>query len=183
MGLTETLNGLNATSASNGIDVHMMLPTEYGAVAILSASGYGNPKKLRDEANAQKRTTTGNSTGVYFTGDRWEVTASGTNGKYENFDSKLKGTITQFIGGSSWHGATTTDIVLKNVGQAYFGYSVKAPATGCKIRVAAGGSGIFGAAYLGWWRWGTHADFFGESEDPAWDRFDHRPSPSRGCVA
>ena len=28
MGLDETLNGLDATSESNGIDVHMMLPTE-----------------------------------------------------------------------------------------------------------------------------------------------------------
>ena len=54
----------------------MMLPTEYGAVAILSASGYGNSGKLRDETNVQKRTTTGNSTGVYFTGDRWEWLAS-----------------------------------------------------------------------------------------------------------
>lgn len=76
MGLNETLNGLNATSEENGIDVHMMLPTEYGAVAILSASGYGNAGKLRDETNAQKRTTTGNSTGVYFTGDSWEWVAS-----------------------------------------------------------------------------------------------------------
>lgn len=76
MGLSETLNGLNATSASNKIDVHMMLPTEYEAVAILSASGYGNSKKLTDETNALKRTTTGNSTGVYFTGNRAEVTAS-----------------------------------------------------------------------------------------------------------
>lgn len=72
MGLNETLSGLNATSESNHIDVHMMLPTEYGAIAILSASGYGNPGKLRDETNVQKRTTTGNPTGVYFTGDKYE---------------------------------------------------------------------------------------------------------------
>ncbi len=85
MGLEETLDGLNATSQSNNIDVHMMLPNEYSAVAILSISGYGNAGKLRDESDIQKRTTTGNATGVYFTGDRWEVLA-GTNdvgaGKY-----------------------------------------------------------------------------------------------------
>ncbi len=39
----------------NGIDVHMMLPTEYGAVAILSASGYGNSGKLRDETDPRKK--------------------------------------------------------------------------------------------------------------------------------
>lgn len=88
MGLTETLNGRDATSVSNNIDVHMMLPTEYGAIAILSASGYGNSKQLRESnTDAQKRTTTGNSTGVYFTGDRWEITATrelqaGDGGKY-----------------------------------------------------------------------------------------------------
>lgn len=75
MGLDEILDGINATSEENGIDVHMMLPTEYGAVAILSASGYGNSGKLRDETDPQKRTTTGNATGVYFTGDRWEIVA------------------------------------------------------------------------------------------------------------
>lgn len=79
MGLTETLSGLNATSESNHIDVHMVLPTEYKAVAILSASGYGNPGKLRDEADVLKRTTTGNSTGAYFAGNRIEWLASNGN--------------------------------------------------------------------------------------------------------
>ena len=48
MGLKETLNtDLTSSSGSNGIDVHMMRTTEYGAIAILSASGYGNQVMLK----------------------------------------------------------------------------------------------------------------------------------------
>lgn len=60
MGLSETLNSnLTSSSSSNGIDVHMQKNTEYGALAILSASSYGNPNKVNDG-----ETTTGNATGV-----------------------------------------------------------------------------------------------------------------------
>ena len=60
MGLTETLNdNLTSSSDSNNIDVHMQKNTEYGALAILSASSYGNPNKVEDG-----ETTTGNATGV-----------------------------------------------------------------------------------------------------------------------
>ena len=70
MGLTETLDTETklGASESNNIDVHMMKATEYGAVAILSASGYGNSEKLQQSSI---KSTTGNTTGVYFTGDRW----------------------------------------------------------------------------------------------------------------
>ena len=88
MGLSETLNeDLTASSKSNNIDVHMMRSTEYGAIAILSASGYGNSQTL--QASTIK-TTTGNKTGIYFSGSNWEWVAgglengifSGTNKKY-----------------------------------------------------------------------------------------------------
>ncbi len=60
MGLSETLNSnLTSSSGSNNIDVHMQKNTEYGALAILSASSYGNPNKVNDG-----ETTTGNATGV-----------------------------------------------------------------------------------------------------------------------
>ena len=52
MGLAETLNADLTSKESNNMDVHMMRSTEYGAIAILSASGYGNP------SNAQAITTT-----------------------------------------------------------------------------------------------------------------------------
>ena len=59
MGLSETFNPDYTSTSSNGIDVHMMKSTEYGAIAILSASGYENPKKLQESAI---KTTTGNKT-------------------------------------------------------------------------------------------------------------------------
>ena len=73
MGLNETLNeDLTSSSGSNGIDVHMMRTTEYGAIAILSASGYGNP------SNASAiTTTTGNETGIIINTNQWEWTAGG----------------------------------------------------------------------------------------------------------
>ena len=79
MGLSETLNSdLTSSSESNGIDVHMMKSTEYGAIAILSASGYGNPQTLQ---SSSVKTTTGNKTGIYFSGSNWEWVAGGFSGK------------------------------------------------------------------------------------------------------
>ena len=78
MGLSETLNSdLTSSSESNGIDVHMMKSTEYGAIAILSASGYGNPQTLQ---SSSVKTTTGNKTGIYFSGSNWEWVAGGLSG-------------------------------------------------------------------------------------------------------
>ncbi len=77
MGLSESLNSDLTSKESNNIDVHMMRTTEYGAIAILSASGYGNPKTLQ---NSSIKTTTGNKTGVYFTGSNWEYNAGGLEG-------------------------------------------------------------------------------------------------------
>ena len=77
MGLSETLNSDYTSTSSNGIDVHMMKSTEYGAIAILSASGYGNQQTLQ---NSTEKTTTGNKTGVYFSGANWEWVAGGSKG-------------------------------------------------------------------------------------------------------
>lgn len=61
LGLTETMNAstLLSTSGSNNLDIHMEKNTEYGAIAILSASSYGNPNKIENGG-----TTTGNETGI-----------------------------------------------------------------------------------------------------------------------
>ena len=77
MGLSETLNSDLTSKESNGIDVHMMKSTEYGAIAILSASGYGNPQTLQ---SSSVKTTTGNKTGIYFSGSNWEWVAGGLDG-------------------------------------------------------------------------------------------------------
>ena len=65
LGLKEIINGTTklATTESNNLDSHMMKSTEYGAIAILSASGYGNPKILQ---HSTIKTTTGNETGIYY---------------------------------------------------------------------------------------------------------------------
>ncbi len=76
MGLGETIDSttLLATSSSNGIDVHCVKTTEYGAMAILSASGYGNP------SNEQAITSsTGNNTGVILNASNYEWTAGITS--------------------------------------------------------------------------------------------------------
>lgn len=125
MGLSETLNeDLTASSNSNGIDVHMVRTTEYGAMAILSASGYGNP------SNAQKiTTTTGNKTGIILNTNQWEWTAGGgttflstVNNKYidkyttSNTSAKvgdgLGDKITTNPGTAGWHSGSTKYWIL-----------------------------------------------------------------------
>lgn len=78
MGLNETIDSttLLPTSESNNIDVHMMKDTEYGAIAILSASAYGNPQTLQASAT---KTTTGNKTGIYYSGVNYEWLAGGAS--------------------------------------------------------------------------------------------------------
>ena len=75
MGLNETLKDGLISESSNGIDVHMMRTTEYGAIAILSASGYGNPSNARAITS-----TTGNKTGIILNTNNWEWTAGGLQG-------------------------------------------------------------------------------------------------------
>ncbi len=85
MGLTEQLNSdLTPKTDSNNIDVHMMKNTEYGAIAILSASNYGNSTTLKASTI---KTTTGNKTGVYYSYNdtnqwRQEVVAGAFTGRY-----------------------------------------------------------------------------------------------------
>lgn len=71
LGLTDTINysstnydttkpeTCNLNSNNPNMDIHLQKNTEYGAMAILSASSYGNPNKIEDGG-----TTTGNKTGV-----------------------------------------------------------------------------------------------------------------------
>lgn len=60
LGLKETQNAdLTSSSGSNNLDIHMQKNTEYGAMALLSASAYGKTTKIENG-----ETTTGNETGV-----------------------------------------------------------------------------------------------------------------------
>ena len=59
LGLTDKISDTDLTSSNKNFDIHMQKNTEYGAVAILSASAYGNKNKIADG-----ETTTGNVSGV-----------------------------------------------------------------------------------------------------------------------
>ncbi len=85
MGLGETINdNLTSSGASNNIDVHMQKNTEYGALAILSASSYGNPGKVNDG-----ETTTGNATGVVMKFNN-EWTAASLEGGLDTYSAKYR---------------------------------------------------------------------------------------------
>lgn len=101
MGLSETLNSDLTAKESNGIDVHMMRSTEYGAMAILSMSGYGNA------SNAQIITTTsGNQTGVILNTNK---------GMYENVAGTISG---NFEANTSYYDVYSTENTSAKIGDA-----------------------------------------------------------------
>ncbi len=77
LGLTDTIEYENEekylTSNNPNVDVHMEKNTEYGAMAILSASSYGNPNPIGDD-----NSTTGNKTGVIIGQNEFTATAFNT---------------------------------------------------------------------------------------------------------
>ena len=119
-GLSETINSnLTSSSGSNNIDVHMQKNTEYGAMAILSASSYGNPNKITNG-----KTTTGNETGIVInfknpsnnqTSYEWTASTFWQNGvigskksKYRDYykgDTAKIGDAT--LETSGWHGGNS----------------------------------------------------------------------------
>lgn len=118
LGLTDTINTTDLTSSagtSNNLDIHMQLNTEYGAMAILSASAYGNQNKIKSG-----QTTTGNKSGVYiYLNCEWVAAGKpktdyklfqNANGKYKNVysgaetDTKKGDATTETIG---WHNSTS----------------------------------------------------------------------------
>lgn len=110
LGLTDTINTTNLTSNSTNLDIHMQKNTEYGAMAILSASSYGNPNKINDG-----ETTTGNKTGVVMQINKEWVSASvdidtqiwkQSSSRYKNVYDR---TYTEKTGDAilDWHGSTS----------------------------------------------------------------------------
>ena len=165
MGLNETIgDNLVATSSSNNIDVHMMRTTEYGAMAILSASGFGWSGKLAD---APVKSTTGNVTGVYVPGNRYEWTAGvcsaaivGKDARYYDLyttnqtsakvgDALGRDTYTTNPGCSGWHGGgagwilyTSTGFARGNGGMFSFNYGDWTNSDLCGRGVAVVQSGV-----------------------------------------
>lgn len=114
LGLTDSINQTNLTSSaetSNNLDIHMEKNTEYGAMAILSASSYGKPDKVNDG-----ETTTGNKSGIYININKeWVAAGSLTvisryvnaNSRYKNYYTgsyvaKQGDAIAETVG---WHGS------------------------------------------------------------------------------
>ena len=90
LGLTDSINQTNLTSSaetSNNLDIHMEKNTEYGAMAILSASSYGKPDKINDG-----ETTTGNKSGIYININKEWVSAGSLTylSRYVNANSRYK---------------------------------------------------------------------------------------------
>lgn len=126
LGLSDTINENDLTSSasnSNNLDIHMELNTEYGAMAILSASSYGNPNKINDG-----ETTTGNKSGIYIYSNSKEATSAAlenlslnifnkANLKYKNiynigpFVPKIGDATIETAG---WHGAREADTSLNS---------------------------------------------------------------------
>ena len=82
MGLNMSKDNIYTGGDGNGIDVHMMKNTEWGAAAMLAISGYGAGSQASVNSSGY---TTGNYTGIYGMGNNgnWEymstlVTKDGT---------------------------------------------------------------------------------------------------------
>lgn len=115
MGLSENVDSnLTSSNGSNNIDVHMQKNTEYGALAILSASSYGNPGKVNDG-----ETTTGNATGVVMKFDN-EWTAAALKGTFDNYSARyINDYLPNYIAKrgdaitetSGWHGSSNQWVI------------------------------------------------------------------------
>lgn len=120
LGLTGSgsLNQQLGKDESNNLDIHMQKNTEYGAMAILSASNYGKSTPVHEVSDGSLSTTTGNKSGVYMKLNKERV-AGGTlnsykdkiNAKYINWYA-YKNSGTRKIGDatietSGWHNTGT----------------------------------------------------------------------------
>lgn len=164
MGLSEELDTdlTPKDGKSNGVDVHMMKSTEYGAIAILSASGYGNSQTLQ---SSSEKTTTGNKTGIYFSGASYEWVAGGLSGSiFSGINARYYDTYTTDRnsaragdalglataanpGCKGWHAARLSDWVFNPAGTS---------PTKLNNYFARGGNGLFDYQYGYYYSNGTH---------------------------
>ena len=122
LGLTDTIEETGLKSTNTNLDIHMEKNTEYGAMAILSASSYGNPNTV-----ASGQTTTGNKTGVVINLNKEWVAAGSINsttiyknaaGRYKNayttsYVAKVGDAIEETKG---WHGRGASTWLSSNDG-------------------------------------------------------------------
>lgn len=108
----EVGSNLDTTGTPNNLDIHMQKNTEYGAMAILSASAYGKQGKVADGES-----TTGNKSGIYINLNKEWVAAGHSTleianfknavGKYKNvyessYVAKIGDAVSETAG---WHGS------------------------------------------------------------------------------
>ncbi len=155
LGLTDTIN-TNLTSSNKNMDIHMQKNTEYGAMAILSASAYGNPNKITDG-----QTTTGNASGVVIKlnkewaaaegSDTYVTNMKGAAGRYWNnygtgngSNSKNGDAMAETEG---WHGSTGNSWLWHQC----VGFPTAGPCGDCAFVRGYGQSlfGFFGQSYNG----------------------------------
>lgn len=85
LGKNAILDEKNLDTTHNGIDVHMALNTEWGTVALLTDSIYGNGND-----KTPGKTSTGNASGVYdLTGGMSEYVATIFNGETNSYNKKI----------------------------------------------------------------------------------------------
>ena len=91
LGLTDTIEETGLKSTNTNLDIHMEKNTEFGAMAILSASSYGNPNNV-----ASGETTTGNKTGVVINLNKEWVAAGAISSSttYKNAVGRYKNAYT-----------------------------------------------------------------------------------------
>lgn len=120
LGRTDTINTEDLTSEATDLDIHMEKNTEYGAMAILSASAYGNPNKINDG-----ETSTGNSTGVVIKLNKEWVAAGyiSSSAQYTKANSRYKNMYTttyvaksgDAIGETAdWHSSSSSTWLFDN---------------------------------------------------------------------
>ena len=151
MGLSETKAVDLKGTKSNNIDVHFMKSTEYGAIAILSMSGYGNP------SNAQAiTTTTGNNTGMMLDTNYREWTAAtnvvgitlGSDARYYDLYGDVK--IGDALGVcKGWHSATTAAMPNSNKSALWRGFGGIFSYRGTVSSQTMPGDGNYTRAYWG----------------------------------
>ncbi len=194
LGLTDEINDTNLTSKNTNLDIHMEKNTEYGAMAILSASSYGNPNIIEDGD-----TTTGNKTGVYIaingewvaavTNDTVASSFVNASGRYKNIyttstDSAKIGDAINTVG--AWHGSTNT---------VWFSCRLQARCNGkaggnqCGL-VRSFGNGVF--SYNGYWGGGWRIGYVQDTCGSIWyngrdfinqtDRYFTKPYAGRAVV-
>lgn len=97
LGRTDTVDTTDLKSNTTDLDIHLQKNTEYGAMAILSASAYGNPNPI-----GNGETTTGNSTGIVMNLNYERVAAGSPQTDATNFKNVASRYKNIYNGGNNW---------------------------------------------------------------------------------